>query len=465
MNTYNQKFIDKYPQFVTVSEFFDRLFHSTYYLVFVSVFASLGHLLQWEIPTMFVLLFLVALNLATTRDITPSLITTILIALVPVAFGGKDLSGFIVLAFAAIYFVPAIVLRFIFFPVRFVKGKNLIPLLIYSVTAMLGGLGSDLGIKNYLDFYPLYTMVGIGFLQIVLYLFWLSYTPDGSDKTIAFFAKMMCALAVVAIVMVIAANTIFNDQYSMNNGDGTLPWKNYISYLLMFTMPFAFYFAAKSKWKVSFMLFGLLQYVTIVLSQCSGGLVCATVMLPFLFLLTIIKCDKKDRAIVIAEVLIIVVAVAVCLGLKFDLIKDIITAKLETGGSGRLPIYKHAIEVFKTWPMFGGGFGIKDDFALSLIGEDFIMMYYHSTVLQALAATGIVGFIGYAIMAFFRLKTYIRPRAFNLFLTIGFLGYAGYSMIDCGTVMPFPFCAIATFMLVLMEKYNAYADSQPIKIK
>ncbi len=464
MNTYNQKFIAKFPRFVEVSEFFDRLFHSTFYLAFVSIFASVGHILQLEIPTMFVLLFLVSLNLATTRDITPSLITTILIALVPVAFGGGDLTGFIVLAYAAIYFIPAVILRFIFFPIKFVKGKNLIPLLIYSVTAMLGGIGSDLTFKNYIDFYPLYTMVGVGFLQIILYLFWLSYTPEGSEKTARFFAKMMCALAIVAIVMVVAGNTLFRSQY-LSWGVVVLRWKNYISYLLMFTMPFSFYFATKSKWKVTFMLFGLLQYLTIALSKCSGGLVCATAMLPFLFLFTVLKCDKKDRPIVIAEVAILVIACAVCLYVEFDLIMEIITAKLEVGGSGRLPIYEHAIEVFKKWPIFGGGFGIKDDFALSLIGEDFIMMYYHSTVLQALAATGIVGLIGYAIMAFFRLKTYIRPRAFNLFLTLGFLGYAGYSMIDCGTVMPFPFCAIATFMLVLTEKYNAYADNSPIKIK
>ncbi len=454
---YNQKFITRFPKFVKVSEFFDRLFHSVYYLAFVSIVASLGHLLQWEVPTMFILLFLISLNLATCRDITPSLITTVLIALVPVAFGGKDLSGFVVLAFGAIYFVPAVVLRFIFFPVKIIKGKNLIPLLIYSVTAVLGGLGSNLNIKDYLDFYPLYTMLGIGFLQVILYLFWFSYTPDGSQKTVDFFAKMMCALAIVAIVMVFCAHTIFRELH-LYYGEVTFSWKNYISYLLMFSMPFAFYFAAKSKYTLTFLLFGMLQYFTIAITKSGGGFICSTVMMPFLFIFTILKSSSKKRLIIVLYTIILIGTILACGIIKFDTIYSLVYTKLSSGGTGRIDIYKHALEVFTTWPIFGGGFGIKDDFALSLISDQFIMMYYHSTVLQALAATGIVGLAGYAIMAFFRLKTYIRKNAFNIFLTLGFLGYAGYSMIDCGTVMPFPFCAIATFMLVLIEKYNTYND-------
>ena len=87
------------------------------------------------------------------------------------------------------------------------------------------------------------------------------------------------------------------------------------------------------------------------------------------------------------------------------------------------------------------------------------MTYFHSTFFQALAATGIVGLFGYAFMAFARLKTFIKKYTFNIFLLIGFLGYAGYSMVDVGTAMPFPFAAMVTFMLVLTEKYNAFRQS------
>ncbi len=461
MDNYNQRIIEKFPKLVKVSELFDRFFHSNIYLILVCLIAGTGYLFEQQIPVMFVLLGFISLNLVACRDISPSFITTILIALTPVAFAAQDLSGFLIMTYATIFFVPAVILRFVFFPIRRIRGKNLIPILIYSITLCLGGIGSELTLENYLEFIPLYTTLGLGFLQLLLYIFWLNYTPAGSDKTINYFAKMMNVLAFVSILMVVLAFTVLRDDYP-NQGSYYvyLPWKNYISLLLLLTMPFTFYFATKSNLPIAHMAFGVMQYFAIVITRCAGGIVFGTAILPLLFLYTIIKCKKSQRLTVVLGTLILVgvlIAVAV---LKIDVILELYNQKSSSGGSGRLKIYKHAIEVFVQWPIFGGGMGIKDAFTDELLSDALPMMYYHSTFFQAIGSTGIVGLIGYTIMAFMRMKTYVKKKVFNIFLTIGFLGFAGYSMIDSGTVMPMPFCAILTFMLVLTEKYNAYNQEQ-----
>ncbi len=469
LDIYNAKIVANCPTLVKFFDICDRFFHSNIYLILVCIVACLGFALNQQIVIIFVLLGFVSLNLATCRDISPSFITMVLIALVPVAFANQDLSGFLVLVYATIYFVPSIILRFIFFPFKWIAGKNLIPLLIYSVVTMLGGIGSSISVKDYFAFYPVYTMLGIGFLQVVLYLFWLSYTPSDTQKSTAYFAKMMIALGIICVAMIALSNTVLREQYDIIPSFKFLvylPWKNYVSLLLILSMPFSFYCAVRSKkHHVRYLLFGIFQYLAIFSTMSAGCILFATAMLPFLFIATLIKARKEDRFVIICSIFILIATIAIIGWLEQTILIDLTQQKISSGGSNRVAIYEHAIEVFKQYPILGGGFGIQDDFAVNSMNNGFIMMYYHSTFFQTLAATGIIGCIGYAIMALSRLKTYAKPNTFSLFLTIGFLAYAGHSMLDVGTATPFPFCAIVTYMLVICEKYNTYSHQQKVDVK
>jgi hypothetical protein len=457
MSGYNEKFIAKNPNFVKVSEFFDGMFHSVYFLIFAALLSIVGFLFDAEIVTIFIMLAVISLNLALTRDISPSFLLTVLIALVPMKYANTQLDGFMVFMYAPVFFVPAIVLRFVFFPAKFIKGKNFIPLLVYSVVLCLGGIGSGITAGQYFAFYPLYTMLGLGFLQVLMYLFWQNYLPENGEKNILYFCKMMCVVGLVSIVFIAIT---YAEYYAANPGTFKFvffAWKNYISDILMLSMPFAFYLAVKTRYKIGFIVFGLLQYLAVIFTKSGGGIICATLILPFLIILTLIKTERKKRIKILIALAAIAVPIIFFVIYKRDVFYALYLRKIETGGSERLTLYKIAIEVFKKYPIFGAGLGYVNDF---MIQQGFIMTYFHSTFFQALGATGLVGVLGYAYMAVSRLLTYCKKYTFNLFLLIGFLGYAGYSLFDVGTAMPFPFVMMCTFMLVLTEKYSAYRKTK-----
>lgn len=452
------KIVGKAPNFVKISDFFDKIYHSVYYIIFVALISVLGFTLKQEVAAMFILLIVISVNLALCRDVSPSFLPTILIALIPMQYANADLSGFGVMVYAAVFMVPAIILRFVFFPFRFNKGKNLIPILVYSVVLVLGGVGSDITASEYFAFYPIYTVLGLGFLQALMYLFWQSYTPASSDETILYFCKMMCAIAAVSVIMILYTYIYYYATHEVTSFKFvSFLWKNYVSDILMLTMPFSFYLAVKTRYKVLFAAYGLLQYLAIIFTLSGGGMMFSTLMMPFLLFLTLKSVDKKHRKIFLFALGAICLAILAFVIVKRDVFIELYKKKIATGGTERFTLYEHAIEVFKKFPVFGGGYGYTDAFIQENFVEkmDFIMTYFHSTFFQALAATGIVGVLGYAFMAFFRLKTFIKKDLFNLFLLVGFLGYAGYSMIDVGTAMPFPFVAMCTFMLVLTEKHNS----------
>lgn len=460
---YNEKIIGKFPALVRFFDFFDTFFHSPLYLISVLIISTIGFGFNAEMISITLLILYVSLNLVSCRDIAPSFVTTVLISLVPMQFANTPLDGFSIFIYALIVFVPAIVLRFVFFPFKFNKGKNFIPLVIYSIALILGGLGSNITAQEYFAFYPVYTMLGLGVLQVLMYTFWQSYIPNNPNKTIIYFCKMMCVIAVAAIAMIaVTYIKYFISHPNVSFKFVFFPWKNYVSDILMLTMPFSFFLAVKSKFTLTGLSFGLLQYICIIFTQSGGGILFSTLMVPVLIIYTLLNIQKTQRIATIIFLSVLVIAILSFLLYKKDVFIALYKRKLETGGSNRLELYKIAIEEFKKYPVFGVGFGFVHEF---MIESGFIMTYFHSTFFQALGATGIIGVCAYAYMAFSRLKTYVRKNVFNVFLVIGFLGYAGYSMIDVGTVMPFPFAMMCTFSLVLSEKYNAYHDKPMLKTK
>jgi len=449
------KIISDNRNFLKFLEFCDKIFHSPLYLACLAIVSVLGFIFDREVVSMFILLAAIALNLALCRDMTPSFAATVLIALVPMKYANAPLDDFFVMAYAVVFFIPAIILRFAFFPIKVVKGKNTVPLIIYSLVLIMGGIGSDITFSEYFAFYPVYTVLGLGCLQVIMYLFWQSYTPKSSEKTIRYFCLSMCAIALAAVFLVLAT---YIEYYAENNPGAfvfipAVSWKNYISDILMLCMPFAFYLAVKTKYKILFTSFGLLQYLTIICTISAGGILCSTAMMPFLLIILLAKIEKKDRIKLLIVFATLGVAILILIVACREELMDIYRLKIESGGTSRITLYEIAVSVFLKYPVFGAGYGHIEP---HMVSAGYIMAYYHSTFFHALATTGIVGLLGYSIMAYSRLRTFGRKYSFNLFLIIGFLGYAAYSMMDIGTAIPFPFVAMTTFMLVVAEKYNSY---------
>ena len=479
--------------FNKLSDYFTALFSSNFFLLFIAVATICGFAFDAEIVSIFILLVFFALNLVFVKDLSFLLLAIVFISIIPMKFGNKPLDGFFVVAYSAIFVVPALFLRFILYPMRAIGGRNALPLFVYSVVLVLGGFGSGILISQYFAFYPIYTVLGLGFLQMGLYFLFQNYLTEDPRVSADHLAKMMCVVGAVCVGMIfvyilqhivptLAYNLIIKRINSIilkiSNSTNILPsllqtraislpsdttwsWKNYISDIVLLSMPFAFYFAVKSKWTLPFLIFGAVQYLFVVLTRSAGGILFGTAMMPFLVLFTILRTKGKYRIQAIAFfVLLLLAALAGAVWKREELIA-LVSKKLNSGGTGRMDLYWIAWQRFTEYPIFGVGVGHDHTQYPVMVGFGFIMTYFHSTVFQALGATGLVGLVGYMYMALSRLRTYINKRNFNVFLLIGFLGYACYSMIDVGTAIPLPFVAITTYFLVVCEKladFDAMSD-------
>lgn len=452
--------------FMRLSDYFTALFRSDFFLLFIAVATICGFVFGQEIVVIFILLAFFSLNLVFVRDLSFFFLAMVFISIIPMKYGNKPLDGFVVVAYSAIFVVPALFFRFLLYPIRAIGGRNALPLFVYSVVLVMGGFGSGILLKDYFEFYPVYTMLGLGFLQLGLYFLFQNYLSGDPKRVADYLAKMMCVVGAVCVGMILSyiVQHIVETKGISLPSDTTWGWKNYISDVMMLAMPFAFYFAVKTKWTIPFLLFGLVQYLFIVLTRSAGGILFGTMMMPFLVAYTIIRTKGKYRlqSVVLFAVAALFAVVAAIW--KREMLFSLVQKKLSSGGTGRMDIYWIAWQRFTEYPIFGVGVGHDYKQYPIMVGFHFIMTYFHSTVFQALGATGLVGLVGYGYMALSRLRTFIAKRDFNVFLLIGFLGYALYSMIDVGTAIPLPFVGMTTFLLVVCEKLSD-ADMNDVRLK
>ena len=454
--------------FPVLSEYFNELFRSAYFLVFIAVATICGFAFDQEIASIYILLVFFAVNLVFVKDLSFFFLAMVFISIIPMKYGNKPLDGFFVVAYAAIFIVPALFFRFWLYPIKPIAGRNFFPLFVYSVVLVLGGLGSGILLRHYFAFYPIYTVLGLGFLQLALYFLFQNYLTEDPRRSAEHFAKMMCVVGAVCVGLIayyVLSHIIATKELSLPS-DLKWGWKNYISDVMMLALPFAFYFAVRTKWTLPFLLFGCLQYLFILITRSAGGILFGTMMMPFLVVYTLIRTKGKFRvqaAVLFGLALVAVLVVGVW---KRAELYELVKRKLDSGGTGRLDLYEIAWARFKEFPIFGVGVG-HDHTQYPIMAErfGFIMTYFHSTVFQALGATGLVGLVGYMYMALARLRTYIAKRDFNVFLLIGFLGYAFYSMIDVGTAIPLPFVGMTTFMLVVCERLADMEEMTDVRLK
>ncbi|MCR4660684.1 MAG: O-antigen ligase family protein, partial [Clostridia bacterium] len=421
--------------YVKCSNYFTKLFKSNIFLAFIATLAFLSFICHQEIVAMFIILFFLAINLIFVEDLSYFYLAMVVMSLIPMQYGHHDgdIADFILVAYSFIYLAPAIGFRLFVFPFKFIGGTNFIPLLLYSIVLVLGGFLSDITIAEYFSGVPIYTVFGLGFLQLVLYIFFQNYLRENPNKLIKTFAKMSVVISAISVALVLHA--LIKHMIEVKALDFNFPvlsWKNYICDIFMFTMPFSFYFAVKSKYRIPFILFGFVQYACMFLVRSGGGLLFGTIMMPFLIIYTIVKTPKKSRKFVLITLAIIILAAIGAVIWKRNYVIDLLKGKIDSGGTGRMDIYEIAWAEFLKYPILGCGLGIDFTQFPIMVYYGFDMTYFHSSVFQALGATGIIGLIIYTYLALVRLKTFIgfKIRTFNVFLLIGFLAFALYSVVD-----------------------------------
>lgn len=200
-----------------------------------------------------------------------------------------------------------------------------------------------------------------------------------------------------------------------------------------------------------YILIGIAQYACLIMTFSRGGILFGAIGGVVGLILLIVKAPSKKRMLITIGV--IVLAIAVFAVIFRDKISDMLESLMSrgTGLSGRDKLYEEAWELFLEHPILGVGMGYVGTGPSSLTTMQ--MYLFHSTFYQVVACMGIVGLACYLYYYGARLFILFRgiKHKFNLFILVAWIGFEGYSMVDTGTMVPFPNMMLVIVTMLLLE--------------
>ncbi len=313
----------------------------------------------------------------------------------------------------------------------FTQKRNFIwGLLLLGVIFTMGGLG-----------YEKYTFSNLSYAISLFAAFFIPYflvtaTVQWEDVPKDYFAWMCLFIGfTVAIellgVYVINAEFIFKKGDIMRNYLYT-GWGTYtsMSIVLLMCMPAAFYMAATKKYGFIFNILGNILFLSIVATNCRGSILFGAIIYVLCAILVLLKKENRIQNLIVYAT-VVFLALIILIAMR-STVMGIITGFLEQGDSGRVEIFKDAVESFKENPIFGQGF--YDCIAIyhNPAGATFIPTFWHNTFLQMLAACGAVGL---GVYLFHRIQTIIvfvkKPSYSKTFVGVCIFALLIACMMDC----------------------------------
>jgi hypothetical protein len=431
------------------------------YIGIVTLIGIIGFAFRQEMYAIYLVAILTAVGWVVCKDILPTFIAMMIIAMVPLARYGE--TGY----FTNIYYVLipigiALIARlFIFRPKNFPLGEFFIPTLAVSIAITLGGL-FHLSFRDYFSMPAIYYVAALGFGQLLINFILESNVEKDVDHTI-YLSKMMVGVGIMGISMV-AITYIKNFQHLF--GDiylfaSNFQWGNNLSNNLLIAMPFTFYLACKKKkYSLFYFVLGLLEYAAIVMGLSRGGTLFGTLVLP-IAVVSVIICSKENRKkLALASAVFIACVVALVCAFLLPQIKSLVSGLGVSSDEIRVLLYALAWKNFLKYPIFGAGLAYNPN--VYYLPQSMCIYWYHSTLFQVLGSLGLVGIIAYLIQSFYRGKALWNVKSrFNLFVLISILGFAGYSMVNVGYFVPLPNMAALLMIFIIVDRNNKYLKKNP----
>lgn len=342
---------------------------------------------------------------------------------------------------------------------RFVFGKMFFPQIAISIALLLGGIGT-IAVDRYVASLPNVLALGIGVLAI--YLLFANFIKRNDEIDYAkYFAKvlMWIGFAVsIQLCVVIAKSGIAPNEWAKaywNVGWGN---RNNIATFFLLTAPMALYLSTRTRRGWAYILMAFWQYACLIMTLSRGGILFGLIALVFGVAFSIYKAPCKKHQLICFAICAVVIIIV---GIVFrDGVKGVIKSLMDrvNGGhegdlsSGRLDLYKEAWEQFKAHPFLGVGMGF---IGKVWITNDMAQYWFHSTFFQVLACMGIVGIVAYTyyyvVRIGFCIKMMKQQFRFAFFVFVAWVGFEGYSMIDTGTMSPFPYMMLVAVMTCILE--------------
>lgn len=345
----------------------------------------------------------------------------------------------------------------IFFLVRngrhkFSFGKMFLPLLAVAFALFLGGVGTIIK-EDFIRALPDTVMLGLG--VPVVYLLYNHYLKRDQQRDVPlYFAKTMMYMGLVMCVQLIIEIIRRHVPISQwNHVVWNVGWanRNGLATYLIFTAGMTMYLSTRYRQGWIFFALSLLQYGCLILTFSRGGIIFGAISGLMALIFTIIKApNKKLHLLYVGIVALLMLIIYLCF---MNRINSILTSlgNRGFGPSLRNELYEEAWALFKAHPLFGVGKGYMGDITPpSEIG----IYWFHSTFFQVIASMGIMGIVAYAYFYAVRIKILFKniKNSFNLFCLAVFIGFEGYSLINTGTFVAFPYMCLVIAMTLLLER-------------
>ena len=256
-------------------------------------------------------------------------------------------------------------------------------------------------------------MIVMGFLQIIAFLIIFIFIDHLKDETSDDYFSQSAIITGISITIQIFIHLLKEPDsyqalfYSLGWGN-----RNTISIMYMCLIPLVFYPYFKDQRKIYGIIFsGVFFVMTLLMLSRGAYLTIALLFIPFMVLSFRYINDKKKyiKDMLFTIIISISLAAAIIFGLdKQQYFYDHIASKIKNifYSADRLKLIKIGFNVFKKYPIFGGG-SFTGAYYLQVLNESHVATY-HNYIIHALATTGLVGFgsfIYYLYSIFYNLRT------------------------------------------------------------
>lgn len=304
------------------------------------------------------------------------------------------------------------------------KGELFLGAAIAAIGMTLAGIFHP----NYKFIYPIaYFGTGIGML-----FFYVAFRNTLKKNVSPYLAKVLiyAGLAIIfqMIIYYLRADNLLN---AIKYGDLRIGWgmRNTIGVILAMALFMFYYLGHQSKRFYLYIIGSYLYFLALVFTFSRGNLFITMILFVPMLIYTYFKTSFKKQLIITTSALSLITLLFIFFNIQ--IFKELMDSYIRRGlnSSGRISLWKESLSMWLRYPLFGVGFFGKFERVI-FHGA---LLKVHSTPIQILTSSGIMGVIVLSKYYYDRYQFYFRRLFKNSFVFYSFLAllvYEGYGLID-----------------------------------
>ncbi len=361
-----------------------------------------------------------------------------------------DMGAFLPCLPLALVAAVSLVAHLLVWPLELRIGRSCRGLLLVSAAAAMSGMGA-ISQAQALKPMSLYYSLGLGVMLLGVYLLTRAQmAKEGGEEMLRRFAGIFYTMGLCAAGVILWAYIENWDPAAAIHVAPDLRWRNFVTTVLLTTLPVPFAFAIKHK---AHLLSAAVLTASLTVTGSRMGLLLGAVELLLCCCYLVrwgVISKKLMRKILLlgagAVLLLSPLILTVALGGR--------TGENDFHGSNmiRLQLLARSVEDFLHYPLFGIGLSNPANADLYPVVEG-SMVFYHNLPAQVMGSMGMLGIVAYGVLIHDRVSL-LRSghNAWSNMLGLCYLGMLMVSMVNPGEFCPFPNAVMMTMAFAAVEE-------------